>query len=101
MNMYEALYGEFSGTPAPDRTHLYREGMTQREWFNVALKCGELERSYDSIGRRAAMSMGTCGAQDWRVVQLNLMAPWERALQCRKCGLWTLVTLPDWKHKRT
>jgi hypothetical protein len=98
MNLMEALYGEFSGTPAPDRSSLWQAGMTEKEWFDVALKCGELERSYDAIGRRSETAMGHCGAQDWRVIRFNLMAPWERALQCHQCGLWTLVTLPNWKR---
>jgi hypothetical protein len=98
-SIHEILYGEFSGLAAPDRSSLWRPGMTEKQWFDVALRCGELERSYDSIGKRAAMAMGLCEVSDWRVIRLNLMAPWERALQCNKCRLWTLVTLPSWKYR--
>jgi hypothetical protein len=95
----EIMYGEFSGKAAPDRSHLYRAGMSEKEWFDVALKCGELEQFYDSWGSRSAtIFQPHCGASDWRVIRFNLMAPWERSLQCNKCKLWTLVTMPAWKR---
>jgi len=100
VELFEPLRDEFSGQLAPDRSHLWREGMTEKEWFDVALKCGELERFYDSWGRRDAFMSGkSCGVGDWRVIKHVIFFPWERALQCNRCKLWTLVTVPSWKYK--
>ena len=70
---------------------------TEREFFARNLNCGDLPRSYDSSGKRGVMAYTPCGATNWRVIKPNFFAPWERALQCETCGLWTLVEIPAWK----
>ena len=71
----------------------WKPGMTEREFFNANLKCGDLPRSNRPIGT-TMISAPPCGAADWRVIKLNIMAYNERSLQCQKCGYWTAVEAP-------
>jgi hypothetical protein len=71
------------------------ESCSEREFFNQKLKCGDLCREITICGL-PVLSPRPCGAADWRVIRPNLFAPWERALQCNKCGLWTCVMVPGW-----
>jgi hypothetical protein len=96
--MRELLSGEFTGPSVAGAEP--RPGMTEKQWFDSSVKCGDLERSTDAFGAHpVVMAYRPCGASDWRVIRLSLMAHYERALQCNKCGLWTLVTMPGWKKE--
>jgi hypothetical protein len=68
--------------------------VTEREFFNANLKCGDLPLSLRSENYVAISGKG-CGSRDWRVIKPNLFAYNERRLICRGCSYDTLVMMPD------